>query len=127
MITVDRFMKREMGDIEVGSSTIEGAELMKNHKIQHVFVRQKGHIIGIVTEPDIIRKVDGAERVPSSFSVQDIMSSPVISIDYRRSVTEANDLMEQQGRHHLAVLKDDLIVVIVSACDLLDLVLIDDF
>jgi signal-transduction protein with cAMP-binding, CBS, and nucleotidyltransferase domain len=126
MITVDRQIKREMGDIEAGSSTVEGEEFMKNHKLQHVFVEQKGHTVGIVTEPDSIRKVDRADRVPSYLSVQDIMSNPVIGIDYRRPVSEASDLMEQQQLHHVAVLKDGLIVGIVSACDLLDLVLIDD-
>jgi signal-transduction protein with cAMP-binding, CBS, and nucleotidyltransferase domain len=89
---------------------------MTNDKIQDLFVRQKGHTIGMVTE-----------LVPSYISVQDVMSSPAISIDYCRPVAEASDLMEQLERHHLAVLKDDLIVGIVSACDLLDLVLIDDY
>ena len=54
------------------------------------------------------------------------MSSPVISIDGRRSVTEAADLMDQHGTRHLAVLKDDSIVGILSVRDLLHPVSIDE-
>jgi CBS domain-containing protein len=127
MITVDRLMTRQMVNIEAGTSAIEAAKLMKNHKIGSVFVKQKDRIIGIVTEPDIIRKVVGAERVSYSIPVEDIMSSPVIAIDGRRSVTEAADLMEQHGTRHLAVLKGDSIVGILSVRDLLHPVSIDEF
>jgi len=54
-----------------------------------VFVQKDNRIIGIVTEPDIIRKVVGAERVPYYVPVEEIMSSLVIGIDWRRPITEA--------------------------------------
>ena len=127
MITVDRLMTRQMVNIEAGTSAIEAAKLMKNHKIGSVFVKQKDRIVGIVTEPDIVRKVVGTERVPYYIPVEDIMSSPVIGIDGCRSVTEAADLMEQHGTRHLAVFKGDSIVGILSVRDLLHPVSIDEF
>ena len=127
MITVDRLMTRQMVNIEVGTSAIEAAKLMTSHKIGSVFVKQDDRIVGIVTEPDIVRKVVGAERVPYYIPVEDIMSSPVIGIDGRRSVTEAADLMEQHGTRHLAVFKGDSIVGILSVRDLLHPVSIDEF
>jgi CBS domain-containing protein len=126
MITVDRLMTRQMVDIEVGTSAIEAAKLMKTHKIGSVFVKRDDRIVGIVTEPDIVRKIVGSERVPYYIPVEDIMSSPVIGIDGRRSVTEAADLMEQHGTRHLAVLKGDSIVGILSVRDLLHPVSIDE-
>ena len=119
-------MTRRMVNIEAGTSVIEAAKLMKTHKIGSVIVKQKGRIIGIVTEPDIIQKVVGAERVPYYIPVEDIMSSPVIGIDGRRPVTEAADLMEQYGTRHLAVLKGDSIVGILSVRDLLSPVSVDE-
>lgn len=127
MITVDRLMTRHMVNIEAGTSAVEAAKLMKNHKIGSVFVKQKNRIVGIVTEPDIVRKVVGTERVPFYIPVEDIMSSPVIGIDGRRSVTEAADLMEQHGTRHLAVFNGDSIVGILSVRDLLHPVSIDEF
>ena len=104
MLTVDQLMTKSLVNIEYGRSAIEAAKLMKTHKVGSVFVQKDNRIIGIVTEPDIIRKVVGAERVPYYVPVEEIMSSPVIGIDWRRPITEAADMMEQYKTRHLAVL-----------------------
>ena len=125
MITVDRLMTRRVVSVAAGSSAIDAAKLMTNYKIGSVFVREQDRIVGIVTEPDIIRKVVGVDGVPYGIPVEDIMSSPVIGIDGRRSVTDAADLMERHGLRHLAILKDNSIVGILSVRDLLRPVYID--
>ncbi|MBA0915718.1 MAG: CBS domain-containing protein [Nitrospira sp.] len=125
MITVDRLMTRRVVSVAAGSSAIDAAKLMTNHKIGSVFVREQDRIVGIVTEPDIIRKVVGVDGVPYGIPVEDIMSSPVIGIDGRRSVTDAADLMERHGLRHLAILKDNSIVGVLSVRDLLRPVYID--
>jgi CBS domain-containing protein len=109
MIPVDRLMTRQMVNVEAGTSAIEASKIMNTHKIGSVFVKQKDRIIGIVTESDIIRKVVGAERVPHYIPVEDIMSSPVIGIDGRRSVTEASrlipgEMQEGNGEKNLTVI-----------------------
>jgi CBS domain-containing protein len=90
MLTVDQLMTKSLVNIEYGRSAIEAAKLMKTHKVGSVFVQKENRIIGIVTEPDIIRKVVGAERVPYYVPVEEIMSSPVIGIDWRRPITEGS-------------------------------------
>jgi CBS domain-containing protein len=127
MVTVEQLMTRHLINIEAGTSAIEAAKLMKHHKIGSVFVKQKERIVGIITEPDIIRKVVGAERVPYYIPVEEIMSSPIIGIDSKRPITEAADLMEQHGTRHLAVLKHGAIVGVLSVRDLLHPVSIDEF
>jgi len=126
MITVDKLMTRNLVNIQVGMSAIEAAKLMKNYKVGSVFVKQEDRIVGIITEPDIIRKVVGAERIPYYIPVEDIMSSPIIGIDGRRSITEAADLMERYGTRHLAVYSGDAIVGVLSVRDLLHPVSIDE-
>lgn len=126
MITVDQLMSKSLVNIEAGTSAIEAAKLMKTYKVGSVFVKRDNRIIGIVTEPDIIRKVVGAERVPYYVPVEDIMSSPVIGIDWRRPITEAANMMEQHGTRHLAVLNGGSIVGILSVRDLLHPVSVDE-
>lgn len=126
MISVDKLMTRSLINIQAGSSAIQAAKLMKDHKVGSVFVEQENRIVGIVTEPDIIRKVVGAERVPYYVPVEGIMSSPVIGIDGGRSITEAADMMEQHGTRHLAVLNGGAIVGVLSVRDLLHPVSIDE-
>jgi CBS domain-containing protein len=126
MITVDQLMTRQLVDIPAGTSAIEAAKLMKERNIGSVFVKQEDRIVGIVTEPDIVRKVVGSERIPYYVPVEDIMSTPVIGIDGRRPITEAADLMEQHGTRHLAVLKSGCIVGVLSVRDLLHPVSVDE-
>ena len=127
MVTVNQIMTERIVKIDAGMSTIEAAKLMAQHKIGSVFVKHEDQIVGIVTEPDIVRKVVGTERVPYYVPVEEIMSSPVVSIDGRRPITEAADLMEQFGTRHLAVLKSGAIVGALSVRDLLHPVSIDEF
>ena len=126
MITVEKLMTKRLIDIPAGTSAIEAAKLMRDRKVGSVFVKHDDRIVGIVTEPDIVRKVVGAERVPYYVPVEDIMSSPVIGIDGRRPITEAADLMEQHGTRHLAVLKGGTIVGVLSVRDLLHPVSVDE-
>lgn len=127
MVKVSHVMTHRVVHIEAGTSAIEAAKLMTAHKIGSVFVRQDRHFVGIVTEPDIVRKVVGTERASYYVPVEDIMSSPILGIDEQRPLTEAADLMEQHGTRHLAVFKADEIVGILSVRDLLHPVSIDEF
>ena len=127
MVTVSQIMTRSIIHLEAGTSAIDAAKLMATHKVGSVFVKKEQDIIGIVTEPDIVRKVVGTDRVPYFIPVEDIMSSPVIGIDERCPITEAADLMEQHGTRHLAVFKRGQVVGVLSVRDLLHPVSIDEF
>jgi CBS domain-containing protein len=126
MTTVDQLMTKSLVNVESGTSAADAAKLMKAFNIGSVFVKRDNRIIGIVTEPDIIRKVVGAARVPSFVPVEDIMSSPVIGIDWRRPITEAADMMKQYRTRHLAVQNGGSIVGVLSVRDLRHPVAIDD-
>lgn len=119
MVTVDQLMAKSLINIDAGRSVIEAAKLMKTHKVGSVLVKKENRIIGIVTEPDIIRRVVGAERVPYYVPVEEIMSSPVIGIDWRSPIAEAANMMKQHGTRHLAVLNGGSIVGVLSVRDIL--------
>lgn len=126
MVTVDQLMAKSLVNMDAGMSAMEAAKLMKIHKVGSVLVKRDNRIVGIVTEPDIIRKVIGAERIPYYVRVEEIMSSPVVGIDSRRPLTEAADLMEQHGTRHLAVFNGGSVVGVLSVRDLLHPVAIDE-
>lgn len=126
MVTVDQLMAKSLVNMDAGMSAMEAAKLMKLHRVGSVLVKRDNRIVGIVTEPDIIRKVIGAERIPYYVRVEEIMSSPVVGIDSRRPLTEAADLMEQHGTRHLAVFNGGSVVGVLSVRDLLHPVAIDE-
>ena len=63
MVTVDQLMAKSLVNMEATMSAMDAAKLMKLHRVGSVLVKRDNRIVGIVTEPDIIRKVIGAERV----------------------------------------------------------------
>lgn len=127
MVTIGQLMSTELVKVQVGTTVMEAAKVMGERKIGSLFVEQDNRVVGIVTEPDIVRKVVGTSQPPSFTQVESIMSSPVICIDERRPVTEAADLMQQHQTRHLAVSQSGAIVGILSVRDLLHPVAIDEF
>jgi CBS domain-containing protein len=126
MVTVDQLMAKRLVNMDAGMSAMEAAKLMKVHKVGSVLIKRDDRIVGIVTEADIVRKVIGTERVPYYVRVEEIMSSPVIGIDWRRPVTEAADMMEQHRTRHLAVFNGGSVVGVLSVRDLLHPVAVDE-
>ena len=127
MVTVKEIMKRDVVSVPYGAPVVQAAKMMRQRKIGSVFVRLEGRVVGIVTEPDIVRDVVGAERNPALINVEEVMSFPVIEIEERSPLTEAADLMERHATRHLAVTKFGELVGVVSVRDLLHPVSIDEF
>jgi CBS domain-containing protein len=126
MVTVEQLMAKSLVSIEAAMSAMEAAKMMKKHQVGSVLVKRKTRIVGIVTEPDIIRKVIGVERIPYYVPVEEIMSSPVIGIDWRRPITEAANIMNQHRTRHLAVFNGGSVVGVLSVRDLLHPVSVDE-
>lgn len=127
MLQVKDLMKRNLVSVGWGTKIVEAARLMKEHQVGSVFVKQGDRLVGIVTEPDIIRKVLGNGHFLPETSVEQIMSCPILGIDERRPLTEAADLMDRHRTRHLAVTNGGAIVGVISVRDLLHPVSIDEF
>ena len=127
MVRVGQLMTQDLVAVDAAASISEIARLMSLRRIGSVFVRRKEEMIGIVTEPDIIRKGIGQGRDLRTVSAFEIMSSPIVSIDERRPITEAADLMQAHHTRHLAVSQGNRVVGIVSVRDLLHPVSLDEF
>lgn len=127
MVTVGNLMRTEPVTVEVGTSVVEAARLMRECNVESVLIARKAQIIGIVTESDIVKKFVGAEKAPYFAPVEEIMSSPVPGIEERRPLTEAADLMDKHHTLHLGVTKGGALIGLVSVRDFLRPVSIDDF
>lgn len=127
MLTVGTLMKKELVTVDTGTSVVDAAKLMKTCNVGSVLVSEKGQIVGIVTESDVVRKFVGADKAPYFIAVEDIMSSPVLGIEERRPITEAAELMNKHHTRHLGVTKSGALVGVVSVRDFLQPVSVDDF
>ena len=126
MVTVGNLMQKEMVTVDVGTSVVEAARLMKTNNVESVLVSHQAQIIGIVTESDVDKKFVGAEKAPYFVPVEQIMS-PVPRIEERRPLTEAADLMDKQRTLHLGVTKAGALIGLISVRDFLRPVSLDEF
>lgn len=120
MITVEQIMKRGPLKIHSKESVKAASALMKKHRIGSLLIEDGwGEIQGIVTETDIVRKVVALDGKAGETAVEEIMSAPVITVDCKQSLKDADELMDRHGIRHLAVTDGGKIVGVLSVRDLL--------
>mgnify|MGYP003999638913 CR=1 FL=1 len=106
--------------IDIDSSVQEAAMFMTANNIGSLLVKKIDDYVGIVTETDLARKVLGKGLDPESTGIEEIMTSPVLSMDRYLPVEEANCFMRKNKIRHLGVSEEDKIVGILSVKDLVD-------
>ncbi len=120
MVSVEQIMKKGPLKIHSAESVKAAAAMMAHHRVGSLLVQDdQGEVQGIVTETDIVRKVTAPGLTPTGTMVAQVMSSPVIYIDRKQTVADADELMDRYHIRHLAVTENGQIVGILSVRDLL--------
>lgn len=119
MSTLLQVMRREMKKVAHTVTVREAAKRMKDERIGSLLVEKGGALVGIVTETDIVRRAvaDGADL--TKLTVEQVMTSPIVSIESTRTVQDAHDMMGDLGIRHLGVTEGGKLVGLVSVRDLL--------
>jgi signal-transduction protein with cAMP-binding, CBS, and nucleotidyltransferase domain len=115
-----------------GKNAQDVANLMMKKKVCSVIViDKKGHYVGIITKSDMIKRVCLKNIAASRIKVEEIMSSPLITIMSFDSIDTASRIMTKNKIKQLAVLEaDNRIVGLLSATDImrqLAKILLDDY
>ena len=93
---------------ESGNTARDVAEVMVKKGISSVIViDKKTKPIGIITEKDLVKRVCLKNMSASRFAVEEIMSSPLITIMAYDSVDTASRIMTHNQIKHLIVLEED--------------------
>ena len=96
------------------------SEKMISKDIGAVIILSKNVPAGIITERDIVEKIVLARKDPEKTLAQEIMSSPLISIELEKKVIDAINLMYDKKIRRLAVTKKGRLIGIVTERRLLD-------
>jgi signal-transduction protein with cAMP-binding, CBS, and nucleotidyltransferase domain len=104
--------------IDIDSSVQEAAMFMTSNNIGSLLVKKFDEYVGIVTETELARKVLGKGLNRESIGVEEVMTSPVFSMDRYLPVEEANRFMHKNNIRHLRITEEDKIVNILSMKDL---------
>jgi CBS domain-containing protein len=109
--SVGEIMTKKLETIAISNSAQEAAKKMRDKDISSLLVidniNNNDKPIGIVTERDLVRKVCVNDASSKHTMVQDITSSPLITIDTISSVEVAADVMTQNKVRHLLVVEDN--------------------
>jgi CBS domain-containing protein len=119
MIPVKLVMRRNVVSTYADTSVAEAAEVMQDRGVGSLLIKDGKNAIGILTETDIVQKVVAEGLNPAVTRVKDVMSTPLITIEAKQSVVDADELMERHHIRHLLVEERGKISGVVSVRDLL--------
>jgi signal-transduction protein with cAMP-binding, CBS, and nucleotidyltransferase domain len=115
---IDDYMISTVLSIDIDSSVQEVAMFMTANNIGSLLVKKFDEYVGIVTETELAPKVLGKGLNRESIGIEEVMTTPVFSMDRYLPVEGANCFMHKNKIRHLRVTEEDKIVSILSMKDL---------
>ena len=116
-ILVQDIMTRALITVNLATTALQVAKMMEQGGIGAILVQDNDNPVGIITDRDFATRVV-ANNLPSDTSVEKIMSSPLISINYNEPISAAAERMTSKKIRKLAVTENGKIVGIVTSTDL---------
>lgn len=101
------------------SDSVEGAvQLMRDERVGSVVILRGSDPVGIMTEWDILEMVANGDD-PSETTVSEQMSSPVLTMEADRRLSDATETMSRQNIRRMLVTDGGEIVGILSERDVI--------
>lgn len=97
--------------------------LMSERNIGAVLVIDDGNLSGIFSERDYARKIVLKGLHSDSTTVQDVMTSKLITIDIEQKLEEAMQIMSDKHIRHLPVFEGDKLIGIISINDVVSVII----
>ncbi|NIP28381.1 MAG: CBS domain-containing protein [Phycisphaerae bacterium] len=117
---VRKLMTKGPPVITPDKTVVEAVEAMKRHSVGSILVGESDdRAVGIVSEADIVRKVLAEGAKPDTVMVEEIMSSPLISVDVKTPIYSIYNTMTENRIRHLVITDQGQKVGFVSVKDLL--------
>lgn len=117
-ISVGEVMRRAVVTLGKGSTVKKAAQIMAKANIGSIIVTQKGAVIGMLTEGDIIRRVVALGLDPSKVKIAKVMSHPVRTIEPALDIEDAVRIMRDLDIERLPVVKKGNLVGIITERDI---------
>ena len=121
MDTVQKLLDNKGYDIwsvEPGSSVYEAIKMMAEKGCGALLVMTGRKLVGIISERDYARKVILAGRSSKKMSVEEIMSTPVMTAEPAHKIEQCLAMMTDNRIRHLPVVDGTKVVGMISIGDL---------
>ena len=117
LILVEDVMTKAIISVTNETTVFQVAKMMEQGGIGAVLVKKNGHLSGIITDRDYATKIV-AHNLPSDTPVEQIMSSPLITINFDESISDAAERMTSKKIRKLAVTDNGIIIGLITSTDL---------
>ena len=104
--------------IEPTATVYQAVEMMAERRVGALLVMSAERLVGIISERDYARKVILLDRSSHQSQVQQIMTSPVITVSPDNTVDECMRIMTEQRIRHLPVMQGEKVMGVVTIGDL---------
>ena len=117
LILVEDVMTKAIISVTNETTVFQVAKMMEQGGIGAVLVKKNGHLSGIITDRDYATKIV-AHNLTSDTPVEQIMSSPLITINFDESISDAAERMTSKKIRKLAVTDNGNIIGLITSTDL---------
>ncbi len=101
------------------ASVLDAMKSMAEYNIGAMLVMEDGKIVGIVSERDIVRKVDVQGKSSADTLVRAIMTEKVLYVKPEQPLEDCMALMTEKRIRHLPVIENDCLLGVISIGDVL--------
>ncbi len=122
MATIEKHVTRELVALDAGVPCTEAARVMAAENIGSVAVRESGHVVGLITERDLVARVLAPGASPT-MAIRDAMRRDVPTVAPTTTENDCLRIMRDHGTRHLLVVEGGEPAGIVSMRDLIQLML----
>lgn len=99
------------------TSTLDALRFMAEKKVGALIVLEDGLLVGIISERDFVYQIAQDRACQFDVSVQDYMTTQVISVTPEHTIEECMRLMTEEHIRHLPVLEDGYLKGLISIGD----------
>ena len=121
--SVERILRQkgsEVYSISPDATVYEALETLEERNVGALLVMAGDNLVGLLSERDYVRKVMLKGHSSKDLKVEDIMSSPVVTVSPKATVDECMRCMTNKRCRHLPVVDEGKVVGVVSIGDLVN-------
>jgi CBS domain-containing protein len=115
-ILIQDIMTRALITVNRSTTALQVAKMMEQGGIGALLVQDNGNPVGIVTDRDYATRI-AANDLPLATAVENIMSTPLITINHNEPISAAAERMTTKKIRKLAVTENGKIVGVITSSD----------
>ncbi len=119
--TVSEILTKDVVFVSPTTPISDVVSIMREKKISCVLVMDGKNLAGIFTERNLVHLLHQVDGKIGNKNIEELMSTPVLTIGSNATVYQAHDFLEKHGMRHLVVvLPDSTVVGVATLTDIID-------